>query len=215
MLKVQRPKVFGLSNDLRGFGDSWAAASYLLSEGGTVYFRGPHANRVVWISRYLAGTGKIVSTTDKATVELGYCKVFRRPFLRTKTTWKGTGGKLVAYQFDGRHLSYQKNPKKDEIRAFRSKLEKHGFNPVDIGGEKKIGWVIDVLSRADFFVGVVSGMAKVAISVGTPMHIVTNDLSLKFVNYVKGCQFKNRPVNYHHRLGDFLSQVSIFGKGLL
>ncbi len=207
--------IYGFEVERCGFGDAWAVTSYLLrmSEEAKkpVKFassEGSLKNRIELISNFLDSTGKIQMVHQFQERVIRYCEAYSVKFVRTKKRWKDNHSRIVAYQFDGNHLASQKNPPPDKVAALVKELTYMGYQPIDIGHMKPLDFVINTLAKCKFFVGCPSGMAHVSMSVGNPIYVITRNMSPKFVDFMKVCQYKTASnINILPNMREFISNI--------
>ncbi len=185
---------YGLSH----FGDIWAYTNLLLkisdSSGKPVRVGIENQklrNTILQIKPFLNSKGRIVFTNRRANFIYDYCDPYRIEFVDSVRTWnykRSLKSKVVAYQFDGNHLSEQKNLPWKEIQFLIKSLASMGFNPVNVGGYKKIDFIVNTLSNCRFFVGCPSGLSVAARSVKCPINLITWKLDQNMINHLKWCQ---------------------------
>ena len=194
-------------------GDIWAFTSYILKqseiENKTIYFdRGSLNSQISSFKNFFDTNGKIELNKQKnkiKKVKANY--MFFREFLKTKIQWKENNNKIIAYQFDGRHLNYNKNPNKNEIIYFLNFFEKLGYNLINVGNFKPLSFIIKTLSECEFFIGVISGISIVANSVGCPINLLENNLPKWKVNKLKFTHLsKIKNINYYKRINNFTNK---------
>ena len=199
--------------NLHHFGDVWAYTNLLLrlSEGSGQPVKVSIENKkikntILQISPFLKSSGTIVFSNRRANFVYNYCDPYIINFLPSIRTWKykrSLKSKIVAYQFDGNHLSEYKNLPGNEIQFLINYLKKMGYTPVNVGGYKKIGFIVNTLSNCKFFVGCPSGLSVAARSVKCPINLISWKLSKNDVGYLKYCQCPT--AKFFERTDDFLS----------
>lgn len=218
MLKVKKlyfDKIYGYSDELSGFGDLWAVTSYLLrvsEESGkpTRFFSRIKKvkNTMRTIIPYLTSKGSI-SFVDKSNQKvLRYCEPYAVKFVPTNKVWNNKHSDVVAYQFDGVHLSKQKNLPLPRLRFLIKSLKALGLKPVDVGHGRPIEYIIDILSNCRFLVGCPSGLSIVSISVGNPVILITRNIDPKYCVYMKTCQYKTKPVQMYRTVDEFIIDLN-------
>jgi len=215
MLKVvkygQHDRIYGYPEEC-GFGDIWAVTSYLLriSEESarptkfvarTKSFKTTIQN----ILPLLKSKGEIEFIGGQAAQRiLNYCEPYKVKFVPTINKWANNNSKIIAYQFDGSHLSNHKNINGNRLEWLLSNLIKIGYEPVNVGGRQSVEFIVDTLAKAKLFVGCPSGLSIAAISVGTPIFLITKMLKMKFVRFLRSCQYHTRPVRMFRTVNQFL-----------
>ena len=200
-----------------GFGDTWMCVNFLLRESektlNPVYI-GYHKNKkwnqdqsqlYVRLAGCLSTNGRLALVDDPPTAELTYLEHFGSPYLPTARGHVRGASRNFTYQFNGNYNSYLKNMSRaDEESVIRS-LVRLGLTPIDVGGPLAIERKIRLMSEAAFHVGVESGMAHVAISVGMPVYIILNRVNFHDVRSL----YYNRGLNYtfFQYPGDFLEFI--------
>jgi hypothetical protein len=86
----------------------------------------------------------------------------------TKVKWLGIDSKRICYQFDGQFRAETKNPPVPELELILASLSNAGFTLVKLGSEITLEQCVKELAVASYFIGCHSGMAHLAVSVGTP-----------------------------------------------
>jgi len=164
-----------------GLGDRWAAISCLLRES-------EEKNRPIFVNcdfdeRHLQELVSFFNTTgclefDKTRkiIPCDYRKAFLTKYLPTKSVWRDTDSKIVAYQFDGRSSFWHKNPSMNEVNEFISYIHSIGLIPVNLGNHKPLSHIIEVLSTCKLFVGCASGIGHISMSVNAPMCIILQNM---------------------------------------
>ena len=203
-----------------GFGDTWMRLCYLINackaqnkiakicwgSGPCPYCpTGTFESKNIAIAaalKMLDGGNLVAQVVNQKGVKLSMAGDFYvNNFCRTHLQWK-CNPKFVCYQFDGRNHPQKAIAKKDQKRLL-CKLENAGYRPINCGNEQPIEHIVEHLANCAFFVGVASGISLVALSVGTPTHIILNDLPAKVIFQ----HYNNKPLNYHIRLHHFLRQL--------
>lgn len=218
MLKVRKlyvDKVYGYSDDASGFGDLWAVTSYLLrvsEESGkpTQFFS--RIKKVKSTMRdiipHLSSKGRIEFVDRPLQKILGYCEPYSVKLVPTNKLWNyNRHHNIVAYQFDGIHLSEQKNLPLPRLRFLIQSLKELGFRPFDIGHGRAIKDIIDILSECQFFVGCPSGLSVVSMSVGNPIILITRNIDPRYCTFMKRCQYKTAEVDMYRTVDEFLIEI--------
>lgn len=219
MLKLKghdfRDVIYGYETEACGFGDAFAVTNYLLRASERIKKPVRFAchnrdlrERVRFISTYLDTPGRINIVNARKQKILGYCEPFGVKFVRTKRRWRyNHWSKIVAYQFDGRHLAEEKNLPPDRVDYLVKQLKMMGYNPIDVGNHKPLGYVIDVLAKCRFFVGCPSGIAHVSQSVGNPIYVITKEMKRSYLNFMRRCQYRTAQVHMTKYIFDFLRVI--------
>lgn len=130
----------------------------------------------------------------------GYREVYSRLFLPAKMNWVENKSKIVGVQFGKRGLMDRRiQDPKDEERIVKA-LENKGYVVKFIGGNLGDNACMRIASECQFFVGTCSGMSHLCHSVGTPVHMLTNDRSLERVSagHVKNTRSKYPTIFWQH-----------------
>ena len=217
MLKVRKYgwKDCVYSSPELAFGDAWAATSYLLrvSEELNAPVRvrsinGTFKQRVNLITPHLNTKGAINFVDKPIQAGINYCEMYSAKFVPTKKTWTKNNSNIIAYQFDGFHLRHQKNLPIGALNNLINSLKTLGYYVVDVGHKKPIGYIVETLANCKLFVGCPSGLSVVCMSARTPICLITRNLELSFLNFLKSCQYKTRPdIQMYRTVKDFLSSL--------
>lgn len=217
MLKVRKlyfDKVYGYSDEVSGFGDLWAVTSYLLrvsEESGkpTRFFTRVKKLKKTMkdIIPFLTSKGNIDFVDQPLQKILSYCEPYSVKFVPTNKTWSNNHNNIVAYQFDGIHLSEQKNLPLPRLRFLIKSLKDLGFIPVDVGHGRPIKHIIDILSECQFFVGCPSGLSVVSMSVGNPIMLITRNINPRYCPFMRRCQYKTRTVDMYRTVDEFIIEI--------
>lgn len=181
-----------------GFGDNWACVSYLLGLSeewkspvliGTSGDQWRVERAALWkhMSDHFDTTGSLLFVKHEGTCVIPYLDAYLRPYLPTKPRYQrmlAAKRDVVAYQFDGKSDTEDKNLRPGEEETIIQFLKKQGYQTVDVGHMMPLPKIIETLSVSRFFVGVTSGISHVAFSVGVPMKLILNRRPL---NYVMNC----------------------------
>jgi len=215
MLKVvkygQRDKIYGYP-EACGFGDMWAVTSYLLriseeTARPTKFFTRSQnfKSTIQSILPLLQSKGKIEFIGGQAAQRMfNYCEPYKVKFVPTIKTWTKNDNRIIAYQFDGSHLSETKNINENRLIWLLNNLIKMGYKPINIGGKQSIEFIVDTLAKAELFVGCPSGLSIAALSVGTPIFLITKMLKVDFVRFLRSCQYHTKPVKMFRTANQFL-----------
>lgn len=212
-------KVYAFGTFPLHFGDRWSFVQYVLRQSemtsqavhfNTKYPGFDYDGEVLELASHLDSTGTLVPTSSRAYVRPSIGTTFRSPTVFTKRKWSGEDRGLVCYQFDGRYLANLKNLSPDEETEVFERLAGLGYRVENLGGMRPLGKIIELLSRAAFFVGVSSGISHVAISVGLPVHVILNKISRPWHEH---CLYFNKPVTLYDDSKQFLQ--SLGGKRVL
>jgi len=180
MLKVEDipTAILNFNHSQFGFGDRWSVCNYILRTSedlGRKTLVAGHCwhDEIPLIMRNLASTGTFEFVNLPPTHNVDYCATFGVSFCPTRNyAWSPNKSKLICYQLDGRWKSEEKNLTDEETNALFSFLRKSGYDLVDVGNMRPLEDSIRLLSKAEAFVGVPSGMSHVNNSVGAPAYII-------------------------------------------
>lgn len=180
MLKVkeQPPLVHYFDHAHFGFGDKWSICNYILRTSEdtgckTLITSQCWNDDISLIMRNLVSTGSFEFVPLSYTRKIDYCATFKINFCPTKNyVWTPNKSKLICYQLDGKWKSEVKNLSDGETKALFHFLRKSGYELIDVGNMRPLSESIRLLSKAEAFVGIPSGMSHVANSVGTPSYII-------------------------------------------
>lgn len=185
-----------------GFGDKWAATSFLLKESErlnkVIYFNCEDWQLIYEIANYLNHKGKI-KYKKYPIIRPNYDIVFKTKPLKTKITYKKSSN-IIAYQFDGRSDFYIKNSQPHEIQYFLKYTKALNYKTINVGNMQPLNFVINILAKCKLFVGVPSGITHVAMSVGTPIHCIFNNFDKN--KLINSYHYKQN-VKYYKNLMDF------------
>lgn len=180
----------------KGLGDVWAAVSWAIQESKRTgvptiltdhYFRrkdGLVKNYREVLNKVLPlfpDIEKHVSITEQdGNTDLLWNIKYDHVYTPTILTWQPTKTNIVTYQFDGKsHPEKMMKPGEiDELYAF---LKTNGFKPTRVGGRRPLEESVQLMARAQFHVGVDSGLIHVGRSVGIPTVLIRNDLWPEFL----------------------------------
>ena len=186
-MKKVPPTIYQFDQAPWGFGDRWAMCNYILrtsedtkrkilvSSHVPTGGRGQDCwyNDISLIMNHLASTGTYEFVPLQGTHKADYCATFRVSFCPTRNyVWTPNKSKVICYQLDGRWKSEDKNLSEEETKTLFHFLRKSGYDLIDVGNMRPLGDSIRLLSKAEAFVGVPSGMSHVNNSVGTPAYII-------------------------------------------
>ncbi len=82
-----------------------------------------------------------------------------------------TGVKIITYQFDGVAFANLKNPPGEDVQIFLRECAGLGFKTICLGSHMSIADCVRAMSLSCCFVGIDSGMAHLAYSVGVPVYL--------------------------------------------
>jgi ADP-heptose:LPS heptosyltransferase len=120
---------------------------------------------------------------------------------------------MVCYQFDGVSQKELKNLLPKEEKKVIDHLGNLGYNPVNVGGGKPLSYVVESMAASVGFIGVPSGMAHVANSVGVPNIVIFTEkmlLNYKFHNYINR-MYGNKPnMVFYHTIEPLLRHKTLF-----
>lgn len=197
-----------------GFGDIWALTSYLLQISEEL--RQPARfsavslnllNTIRLITPFMKTKGEIKIVSESFQRFIDYCDPFRIKLLPTYKTWSNNNSKIIAYQFDGKHLHDKKNLPLRRFRFLLNSLIEMGYEPVDVGHYRPISFIIDILSKCRFFVGCPSGLSVVCMSVDTPIHLITRQINPYYLSFMRNCQYRTVDVQMYTTVNAFLGYV--------
>jgi hypothetical protein len=112
----------------------------------------------------------------------GYREVYSTLFLPSKFKWAKNNSRKVAFQFGHRGLRDRQIQDPNDEKLIIDTLRKNNFEPIEVGGFLSNEQCAMLISQAQFFVGTCSGMSHLSHSVGTPVHMLTNNRSLERVS---------------------------------
>jgi hypothetical protein len=216
MLKVKKlalgDRAYGYTKYC-GFGDMWAVTSYLLrlseeSKKPTQFWSqsARQTDMIKLIVPFLRSKGTISFVPPTSKIKMvEYCEPFRVKFVPTYKRWEyDKCSKLVAYQFDGNHLADIKNLPLLSLKYLLQSLEAMGYQTVNVGENKPLSYIIDVLSQCKFFVGCASGLSIASISVGNPVFLITRMINPLFLKFMMDCQYRTKHVQMFSTTDEFL-----------
>ena len=136
-------------------------------------------NKVKEILETLESKGKIEFIDKDPTIKLTWRDVYKVDYFSTKEKWVLNKSKNVCYQFDGKSHKCKNMKNDNEEKEIIKILKDSGFNPIRLGGRIFLKDCIKYLSNCEFFIGVESGFAHIASSVGTPIFMIMNGRTYK------------------------------------
>lgn len=174
-----------------GFGDMWAAVNYLLQKSAA-------EKRQLLVSRYAgfkkgadhwqtlidmlalidAPTGADVQVADDIANKQMAMDCFPGRHLPARVRWTPNKSRVFAIQFDGKSSADKKCPHPSAIRRFNDWAALRGIRLIPVGLPMHMNESARILSRAELFFGVCSGMSHLAHSVGTPCHLVEYEMKV-------------------------------------
>jgi hypothetical protein len=170
-----------------GLGDCWASVNYILrqsvknnkTEYMSHYYKKGDKKRVYYnkaneILPLIDSMGKIELINEDPTEKLTWKNAYKVDYFPSIKRWMSNKSKDVCYQFDGKSHNCKNMRSKDEEEKIIVSLKKNGFNPIRLGGHLSLEESVSKLSECEFFVGVESGFAHIACSVGTPLVMIIN-----------------------------------------
>jgi len=98
---------------------------------------------------------------------------------QTKVKWSPSTTKVIAYQFDGRTHREKNFPSPEVADDIIKHITNLGYTTIRLGAYKPLEECISILSISELFLGVESGFAYVASSVGTPLVYIRNGRSVE------------------------------------
>ncbi len=122
--------------------------------------------------------GASVEVVDAVATSKVYMEMWGSPYFPTRMRWSHRRSGIVTYQFDGRSSAHIKNPTPQEVKDFFSWTVDRGLQPVAVGSHLSMSECVRLMSISEFFVGVCSGMATLAHSVGVPTYILEYELKV-------------------------------------
>ncbi len=93
-------------------------------------------------------------------------------FLRSPVRWRGGDSDFITYQFDGTSFGDLKAPSADDVELLVSSTR--GYKMVCLGKQFSVEENLALLAQSKCFIGVDSGIAQLAYSVGVPMFLMRN-----------------------------------------
>ena len=93
-------------------------------------------------------------------------------FLRSPLQWEGANSSIITYQFDGLSFGDLKAPSETDLQFLRGATL--GYEMVLLGKHLSVQENIALLAASRCFVGIDSGVAQLAYSVGVPMFLMRN-----------------------------------------
>jgi hypothetical protein len=200
MLKLEEgpePPVHYFDQAHWGFGDKWAMCNYILRTSEDTRCKTLVSNHcwnstISLIMDNLASTGCYEFVGQEQTRRVDYCDTFKVSFCPTRNyVWTPNKSKLICYQLDGNWKAEEKNLTHDETRQLFRFLRKVGYELIDVGNMRPLHDSIRLLSRAEAFIGIPSGMSHVNNSVGTPAYIICKPSFDR--NFHTGCIYYRKP----------------------
>lgn len=188
-----------------GFGDCWAGLSYLLHKGTpqTVSRFGGRKHETVDLKPKLEEMLDLFDTPLRITVSDEHPNTSMHMHCWAGKRWpcrlhweKSKHKRPIAYQFDGVSSAGLKNPPQKDIDHFLNSV-----NALRVGLPLPISGCATVLANSDAFVGVCSGMAHLAHSVGVPVFLLQYELD---VSWWHG----DNPITVCHGMDDVLERLS-------
>jgi hypothetical protein len=187
-----------------GFGDAWGASNFFLRK--SVETNAPTLvsrldPRVRQILPLLESSGTVQAVDDEPDVliyyhptltprERGYSGVVptnvldwtavfgHRYFSTRRAQWQGGRRGRVCFQLVPRDPSSPKACRPGEVDGLLSALRSAGHQTVALGLPMALEETIDLVAACEYFVGVCSGMSHLCHSVGIPVHLIRNGLSV-------------------------------------
>lgn len=131
--------------------------------------------------------------------------VYAWPFLKAKKTYdiSKVDNSLITYQFKSPKGKTDKQLKTGQEEIILLKLKEMGYTTIELGANNSEEQNLTYAATCKFFVGICSGMSHLCHSIGTPVHLIHNDMSLYNIKKFH----KNYLVNYHHTYLDFLQYM--------
>lgn len=182
-----------------GFGDCWAAASYLLTistQVGKPTRVAQLDDRIRQILPHLDSAGSLVEVPEGIDIliassfdaehfsdinnyypkrVLEWAVPLGVQYCMTTKRWECNASGKVCCQLYPRRLG-DTSCANGHVKLFMEALHSRGYRVIEIGAEIGLAQSIEEASTSEYFVGVDSGMSHVAHSVGLPVHIIRNRL---------------------------------------
>lgn len=220
MMKVYPKVVYGFDiNKYYGFGDHWALCNFFLKKSEEIKepvlvnrmgIDNSHKKDFNLIKNCLNSCGNFIKVDFPVNFVMDYCNTYKTDFCKTKICWSSKKSNLITYQLSGVFLNYYKDFTHQECKNFFRFLEpKHKLISVD---NCEIHRAIDLMSKSKFFVGIPSGMALVACSVGVPSLIVCKIPDDNWFNMElhQNCiYYKKKNVTLFKTVNDLLNNIKI------
>jgi hypothetical protein len=167
-------------------GDMWASISYITQQSR--YYEETEA----WVAPHLLSDAQIfLDSLDLNSVNaknvsvqsgvefydmelLPFNTAFMHKYTPTKIRWENRNSKIICYHFDSTNKNQLKNCELNEISEFFMSLNKRGYRLIDVGHHCNIMSMINLMSISEVYVGLISGPAHVACSVGIPVFMIGN-----------------------------------------
>lgn len=181
-------------------GDIWAATCFAIRQAEKTGRVGD-----LWASpRQVPAVEEVISLLD-TTVRINihsspntnylrpivWTEAFACQYVPTKIKWKNEKSKIICYQFDPGSRADSKKCDPRALCLLWRMADQLNYRMVDVGHHCPIPSAIHLLSIAEAFIGVPSGLSHIALSVGTPVHILLNHMS---GDSLLGTAYKDKPV---------------------
>jgi hypothetical protein len=196
-----------------GFGDCWAAASFLAAQARTRRVLVSKIDpRVMEIIQFLELSGSIEEVdalADTVIMSPEYEEVFHaregyRPkqivpwrtlfalkYVETRVKWKPRSSNVVYQLMSSQHRT---SCDPTAINAFRECVDSLNRTATPIGLPMSLASIILETSRSSLFVGIDSGMAHLCHSIGIPMVLIRNQLPIGYLQVTHaGKKFREYP----------------------
>lgn len=159
-----------------GLGDCWASVNWCLNQSDAVALHPvalcgqDRTSLILSIFRALAKTRALYLSSAPGPA-LSWREVYKAPYLRVKKQWD-PHHRVIACQFHGKSKPRVTNCSSVEEKTFHEATRSFTVINLDRIGTLDDG--ISALIRCEYFVGVDSGYAHVACSVGLPVFVIRN-----------------------------------------
>ena len=180
--EIQRP--YG-----QGFGDCWSVLNYFIHES----VKKQEITRLsLW---YTKGAGR-VKRADKLTemlpllensemIQLGereptepkihWTLGYEHPLIPTLIKWKENSSKKISYQFDAKSKTEARFPSKEIEDRVLASIKLMGYEAIRVGAGMTLEECAEAMADSELFLGLDSGMAWMAGSVGVPVIFTKNN----------------------------------------
>lgn len=173
-----------------GFGDLWSAVHWLLrrsTKERTPQFISKYVGHEVGpdLSPRLLEMLSIIKIPEGASLSVSedvansdmHMDSFQERYFPTVITWKPNRSRVIAYQFDGVSSMHLKAASAEEQQALTTWAVNTGVALFRVGLPLTMAGNMRILSQAEAFVGIDSGMSHLAHSVGTPVMLLEYQLA--------------------------------------
>lgn len=196
-------------------GDMWASISYIAQQSKnydeTEIWVAPHLVQIAQefldqLDLESVGAKNITIETGQEFFELEllpFNTAFMHNTVPTKIQWENRKSKIICYHFDSTNKNQLKNCELNEISEFFMSLNKRGYRLIDVGHHCNIASMVNLMSIGEAFVGLISGPAHIACSVGIPTFMIGNWAN---PHLQLGGPFWNKDVVIYRTMDDFLKE---------